>query len=206
MKLAFGIIVGLILGALVFSGGTAFVVINKVVPAVQKAFDNSNEKQPAKTTSLPTTTKPSSTTNPNQTSVSPIATTTIPLQSNDLSSGNFQISDGKISLQVSIVSVEGTGFTRTVTGKVTNNGSVVLHNSELKVELFSNNKQLNINGQPTWQKSYGTLAAGTSLTDKITLSLSLLDGLSAAQYGIEIHMTFLSTEKSQTVIYQYTLN
>ena len=212
MKMALGIIVGLILGVLVFSGGTAFIMINNVVPSVQKALAKTNtEKQPSLTNISPNTSLPKQTsntnTNPNPAPTQAIPITTIPQQNADSTDGNFQISDGNIGLQINIVSVEGTGFTRTVTGKVINNGSVTLHNTQLEVELFSNGKQLNFNnGQPSWQKSYGTLAAGSALTDQITLTLSLLDGLTATKYGVEIHMTLISTEKSQTFVYQYSLN
>jgi hypothetical protein len=205
MKLALGIVTGLILGALVFGGGTAFAVVNNVIPAVEKSLDNNNTQNQPTTTTSPSANPTQSTTKPNTTSAA-VPTTTIPLQG-DLSGNSFQLADGQIRLQVSIVSIEGTGFTRTVTGKVLNNGTVTLHNTQLKVELFSDGKQLKFNdGQPSWQKSYGTLAAGATLTDQITAKLSLIDGFNAAQYGIDIHLTFTSTEKSQTVIYHYSLN
>jgi hypothetical protein len=201
MKLALGIVTGLILGVLVLGGGTAFAVINNVIPAIQNALETNNTQSQPTATSNPTTSQ----TLPNSPVSTSIPTTTIPLQG-DLSGNSFQISDGQISLQVSIVGIEGTGFTRTVTGKVVNTGKVTLHDTQLKVELFSNGKQLNFNNGQPWQKSYGTLAVGASMTDKISATLSLFDVPNASKYGIDIHLTFSSTEKSQTLIYHYSLD
>jgi hypothetical protein len=102
-----------------------------------------------------------------------------------------------------ILSVEGSGFNRTVTGKLTNPGPVDLHNAKMKIEMYSNGKLIKNGSQNYVEKSFGVIKAGASVTDTISIKISIFDGFSVQNNGLVFVLTFTSDEKNQTISLDY---
>jgi hypothetical protein len=188
MKFTAGIIVGFLLGLVIFTAGTAGLAYLVVMPAFSVSSSSSDSSSAAV---------------PQTGSVYTGPAPTITMDSSNIPTDGFSISEGDISLAIDILSVEGSGFSRTVNGQITNDGRVDLHNCLLKVELYSNGDKLKINGQDSLTRSYGTLDAGDTITDSLEIKLSLTDGFKATQNGVLIVLTFSSDEKEQVMPFEY---
>lgn len=104
---------------------------------------------------------------------------------------------------MAVTEVSGTGFTRTVTAKVTNTGNVDAHNAWGKVEVFSQGQRIKLSGQDSARVDVGTIKAGVTATAQVTLSFGLADGLKIQQNGADVQFTINSDEGTQTLTYQY---
>jgi hypothetical protein len=189
--------ISLILGLTVVIIISAFIFINNFVHVVSNSAAAS-----------PTPVIPSSTIAPTvpPVSISPITPKTATPVPNPLPAATATgtpIPAQTINIALEILSVEGSGFSRTVTGQLTNNGTVDLHNCSLKIEIHSGNKLIQNDSQPYIERYFNTIRAGTVVTDVVSIKLGLVDGINVQNNGASFTLTFKSDEKSQTFTYQY---
>jgi hypothetical protein len=192
------LMISLILGLTVVIIVSSFIFINNFVHVIQ----NSAAASPAPA-------NPSSTVAPTvpPVSISPIPTgtaTPVPSPLPAATPIGTPNPAQTINIALEILSVEGSGFSRTVTGQLTNSGTVDLHNCRLKIEIISNGKQIKNDSQPYVEKSFNTIKAGTSVTDVVAIKLGLIDGINVQNNGAIFLLTFTSDENTQTFTYQYT--
>lgn len=108
-----------------------------------------------------------------------------------------------VNFNIAITSVSGSGLSRTITAQVSNTGNADAHNVWIKVELFSGQQRISINGKDYLRVDVGTLAANTTVTKEAALSVSIFDGLRIMQNGGTFQLTIYSDERTQTLSYNY---
>jgi hypothetical protein len=210
MKIKIALIVGIILCGLILLSIGVFFLINNVLNIFQNAPAPTLDltASPTSTSALPSTplsatptwTAASTLPAPSLTAASPASPpVSAPYPSVALSPTPVQSS----AVSFEILSVEGSGFSRTVTGKLTNTGSADLHNSKLKIEMYSNGKLIKNDSQSYVEKSFNTLKAGLAIVDVVSIKIGLIDGLSVQKNGVTFLLTFTSDEKTQTFTYDY---
>jgi hypothetical protein len=203
LKLRIGLIIGIVLCALIIASIGVFYFINDVL----NLFQNT-ELPTTQLSATPVITATPLPTTPSQTVASnlPSPTKTMtPSTSPSLSptAVNSTTPSPSSDISFNILSVEGSGFSRTVTGELTNTGSIDLHNSKLKIEMFSNGKLIKNDSKPYVEKNYDTLKAGAVITDVLAIKLSLVDGVTVQQNGVTFTLIFSSDEKTQTFKYDF---
>lgn len=108
-----------------------------------------------------------------------------------------------VDFQPAVIGVSGTGLSRTVTAQITNTGSADAHNVWAKVEVFSQQTRVMLDGKDYLRVDAGTLPAKTSVTKQATLNISILDGLRIQANGAQFVLTIYSDERTQTLTYDY---
>jgi hypothetical protein len=191
------LMISLILGLTVVIIVSAFIFINNFVHIVQNSAAAS--PTPASSSSTIASTVPPVSISP----LTPKASTPLPNPFPAATPTSAPIPVQTINIGLDIVSVEGSGFSRIVTGHLTNSGTVDLHNSVLKIEIFSNGKPIKNDSQTYVEKAFNTIKAGTSVTDVVAIKLGLIDGINVQNNGANFLLTFTSDEKTQTFTYQY---
>ncbi len=180
-----GIILGVVLGAVIVIGISAW-IISSIFSQGSQSNNSASTPKTIITSPTPTKSMTSSTS-----SGSPTAASQNPAQDNvnfSLSINNFNVS-GPTS--------------GTVNAQVTNTGTVDAHNVWVKVEIIYQGSIVKIGGQDYLRKDLGTLAPGQTVTSQVTLSVSLTDGIKIAQNGATFRLTVYSDEKTQTMSYDY---
>ncbi|MBI2832264.1 MAG: hypothetical protein HYX79_08415 [Chloroflexi bacterium] len=109
-----------------------------------------------------------------------------------------------VAFDLVITGVSGSGLSRTVTARVTNNGNAVAHNVWAKMEVASKGTKIQLSGQDYLRVEIGTLAAGASVNKEVTFNVSLSDGFSIMQNGATANLTLFSDEKTQAFSYDFT--
>ncbi len=204
-----GVITGVILGmVIIFAGG--FLLMKYAVNHISMS-SNQSEKPPASPLSdLPSqkTLVPTTTTSaippvtPTPATVRPTATT--PAATNPVASTPAKATDAKaVNFGLQIPDVSGDGLTRTITGEITNSGNLDAHNVKGKIEVFSNGKLVQINGQSYITRELGTIKAGQTVTTQIDLTFGIFDGMSISQNGATVNLEIASDEATQTLKYDY---
>jgi hypothetical protein len=144
------------------------------------------------------------------TSVLPVITTTAPLttSSTPRPTGTMVPSSTTsqaeyVKFEYEVTNVTGTGFTRTVSAKLKNSGTMDAHNVWVRVSASSGSSVIKMSGQNYLRVDIGTLKAASSVIKQVELSLSLVDALKVSQQGVRMEMTIVSDEYSETVYYDY---
>ena len=106
---------------------------------------------------------------------------------------------------MAIMGVALSGLDLTVSARFTNSGTADAHNVQARVELFSGNQRVKINGQDYMQDSLGALAIGQVLERQEKLSLTAGD-LIALLTGskVTIKLAVSSDEITQEISYDYS--
>jgi hypothetical protein len=206
-----GLISLIILGALIILGIMAWIFLNNIlnlfgntpVPEAPVASIGITPS-PSTTTLTASPTVSAASTAPASTTatlpVSPAAGWPIPTPATTTTAPS---PSGKADIDFEIVSIDGSGFSRTVTGLITNIGNIDLHQCKLKVEILSRDKLIKNDGQAYIEKSYSLIAAGASVKDTVDIKLSLLDGLNVQRNGVSFVLTFKASEMTRTFTYDY---
>jgi hypothetical protein len=191
MRTAIGIILGVVAGFIVLMAVIAILAFVYVVPAVNQI---SNQFTATPVTSYQTSVPPSTTTTskpiPNSTQ-SPVQTSSTTAE------------DNNINFTLEILSVSGANLSRTVTAMVINAGRIDAENCRAKIEVFSSNNRIKINGQAYLEQDLGTLKPGEPSISEVTLSFSALDAPKLLKNGVTINITLYSDQKTQTFSYDY---
>jgi hypothetical protein len=109
----------------------------------------------------------------------------------------------KVTFEISITDISGSGLSRAVTAQVKNTGSADAHNAWIKVDVSSLGQRISLSGQDSLKLNIGTVKARSSITAKASLSLYLGDGLRVRQNGAQLLLTVTSDEHTQTLPYNY---
>jgi hypothetical protein len=210
MKLKIGLIIGIVLCVLVILAAGVLYFLTDVLDLFQ------NTPPPAlPTTSLPTmaaaspnpaaTPQPALTVRPGLAVSTTLSTTLAASNSTAVSTttATAPVPSPTADVQFEVISVEGSGFTRTVTGKLTNSGSLDLHNPKLKIEMYSNGKLIKNDSAAYIDKSFPTLIAGESASDQVSIKIGLIDGVYVTQHGVSFVLTFTSDELTRQFSYDY---
>lgn len=94
-------------------------------------------------------------------------------------------------------------FSRSITAQISNTGSDDAHNVWFRLEAFSAGSRVQLNGQDYVRVDIGNLAAGAAVTEQVTVSVALFDGLRISQKGAALVLTINSDELTQNLSYEY---
>jgi hypothetical protein len=184
MKTTLGIILGVILGFLVLMAIVALLVFMYIIPAVSQ-------------TSITSFPAPSITYSPAPNSATPVPTVSKPSPTTTTSTGN------DVNFVLNINSVSGTDFSRRISAELINTGTNNAQNTWVKVEVFSGGNKIKIKGEDFLRKDIGTLKAGMSTIQQVTLSFSPFDAAKLLLNGAAFNLTICSDQKTQTFSYDY---
>ena len=205
MKMALGVITGVILGMLlIFSGG--FLLMKYAVNQISMNTNQSGKPPDSALSDLSSQKSlvPSTTTatTPPVTPAPAITrpTATAPAAINPVSSSAVAKA---VNFGLQIPDVSGDGLTRTITGEITNSGNLDAHNVKGKIDVFSSGKLVQINGQNYITRELGTIKAGQTVTTQIELTFGIFDGVSISQNGATVNLEIASDEATQTLKYNY---
>lgn len=190
MKFARGLILGIVLGGAIIVGGlflfgffsTHKQILNANTPTISPG-------------SIPISSPSVSTINSTFNSI-PIPSST------SLTVSQVPTSDA-VYFDMGVTSISGTGFSRIVTWQITNTGIIDAHNVSFSAQVYSQGKLIRVNGLDSISKTLGTIHAGETVTDEVTLSFSLLDAPEILLNGVTIDLAIVSNEKKQTMTYDY---
>ena len=188
MKMTLGVIVGVILGALILFAGSTLLV-KYALSQISRAASNQ--------TTQPVTSPLFDYSSPTP-SLSPAIQPTINVPSTPESTPEITSSGSEaVNFDLAIISVSGSGLSRTINGKISNTGNQDAHNVMGKIGVISSNKQIKINGQDYFiNKDFGAIPAGQSITAQVDLTFGLLDSLSIAQNGATVTLEITSDEEN----------
>lgn len=110
---------------------------------------------------------------------------------------------GNVVFDFAITDITGTGLSRTITAQLGNSGNGDAHNVWAELTVSSGGSVIKVNGQTSLRIDVGTLPAGQTVTEQVTLSFSITDGLKIAQNGATFNVTVHSAERNQTFSYDY---
>lgn len=109
-----------------------------------------------------------------------------------------------VSFDIAITGVTGTELlTKTVSARIINTSGRDVHNAWIKVELFSQDQRVALNGLEYLRVDIGTLKAGEAALKQATITVGLFDGLKISQNGSRFALTIFSDEGTQTINYDY---
>ncbi len=202
MKSALGIATGVVLGLAV--------VVSVFFALLSSHPFQANPGQPPVETTLPSpatlpltvaavtlpSTVATASPSPPESQTSPVAVSPAPTRT--------PLKPPAVSFSLSISSMTGSGFSRTVSAVIKNTGSADAHNTGLKVEAFYQGSKVKLGGQDSIQQTLGTLKAGESRPLQAVLSFSLTDGARILENGARFVITISSDEKTQTLDYSFT--
>lgn len=209
MKTTIGIIVGVILGSLLFFGCLVFFLFSFIFPLnwdssidtslpvvvdipadSPPAVSNTNSDQlPAKVTPAPATPPPDKGKNTND----------------DLSPSSGSTPEAPVvKFTLGIVSFNISGMSSgTVVTQIANNSNIDAHNSWIKVKIYSkDNNLIKIDGQDYYRKDLGTIKAASTITSQATITVNPLDGMRILSNGAMFHITITADEATQSLTYQ----
>jgi hypothetical protein len=188
MKTTIGIILGAVLGAIIVTGVTLWMVSSLFSPRTQESPSNvaittpqTTITPPAPLTIVPSTISPTL----------PPITGESPAQSGV----NFK-------LNINNFSISGLN-SGTVDAQITNTGTSDAHNVWVKLEIIYQGSIIKIGGQDYFRKDLGTIKPGETVTSQVNITVSLTDGIKIAQNGSSFRLTVYSDEKTQTLTYDY---
>ncbi len=186
MKLAIiGIILAVIALVVIVAAGVNFLSsfsFSKLLPESQPP---SSSPSPAPSPSpTPPPTQPPPTTPPTTTNA-PAPTATQPA--------------AEVNFEIAITNISGSGLSRTITADITNTGIKDAHDVWVKLEVFSQQTRVSLDGKDSLRVDVGTLPAKTSVTKQATLVFSITDGLKIMRNGADFTLTINSTERTQTM-------
>jgi cytoskeletal protein RodZ len=205
MKQTIGIILGVVLGCLIVLGVVIFIVINSFFPfnqdiSVASPSPTSFAVEPDSSGSaaaLPTTASPTTAPSPVPDKPSPAP----PTQPAPESTPEPQ--DVSFTMGVSSFRISG-ATSGTVVAQIVNTGSVDAHNAWIKVEIYTQDTLVKVDGEDFFRKDLGTIKAGSTITPQATINVSLGDGLRILANGARFELTIFCDEGSQSVSYTIT--
>ena len=109
-----------------------------------------------------------------------------------------------VKFSLEITGISGSGFSRSVSARLTNVGTVNAHNVWGKIEAFYQGTRITLSGHDYVRKDIGLLSAGNSVITDVTLNFSLIDAIKISQNGVSLVLTIFSDEFAQTFYYDYT--
>ncbi len=109
-----------------------------------------------------------------------------------------------VNFNLMITSIKDTGLlSRSITGEITNTGSIDAHNVICEIRVYSKGKQIQIGGKDSISKAIGTIGAGETATTTVDLSFGAFDGVTLSQNGATINLQIASDEKTQLLTYDF---
>ncbi len=108
-----------------------------------------------------------------------------------------------VDFDLEIISIDGSGLSRTVTAELSNLGDFDAHNVWVKFEAFSDDERIELNGQNYLREDIGLLKAGSKISKNTTISVGFTDGLKIQNKGAEFVVTVHSDEKIKTISEHY---
>ena len=108
-----------------------------------------------------------------------------------------------VNFDLSVTRIFGGGLSRTVTWQITNSGTINANNVSVIAQIYSQGSLIKVNGLDSIVKTLGTIKAGETVIDQITLSFGILDAPKILLNGVAINLTLSSDEKTQTITYDY---
>jgi hypothetical protein len=184
MKTTIGIILGVILGLIIITIVSVWLVFSVFSSDTQPNTGNS----PTIVSPPPTTkVEPDFPSNP----ISPSIITPSPPGST-------------VNYSVNITGFQVSGLSSgTVVAQISNTGTGDSHNVWAKVEIIYQGSIVRIAGQDSLRKDIGTVKAGGTITTEATINLGLTDGIKISQNGATIRLTIYSDEKTETLSYDF---
>jgi hypothetical protein len=182
------LIIGIILAALILVAVGALIgkyALNQTPPPITQAPSATSTISPSKTYSPVAAVPKTVTTSPPFT--------------------NLPSDSDKVNFGLQITNVSETGIlSRSITGEISNTGSVDAHNVICKIEVYSKGKLIKVNsGLSSVIKSLGTINAGKTATTRVDLAFSPVDALTLTQNGVTVNLQISSDEKTQLLTYDY---
>jgi cytoskeletal protein RodZ len=205
MKKTIGIILGVVLGCLIVLGVVIFIVISSFFPFNQDISvaspspTNFAVKPDSSGSAAALPTKASPTTAPSPTPAKPSPAP--PAQPTPKATPEPQ--DVSFTMGVSSFRISG-ATSGTVVAQIVNTGSADAHNAWIKVEIYSQDMLVKVDGEDFFRKDLGTIKAGSTITPQATINVSLRDGLRILANGARFELTIFCDEGSQSVSYTIT--
>jgi cytoskeletal protein RodZ len=187
MRFTIGLIVGIILGVVIAVGGLFL-------------FDFFSARSANPPTASPSSTFVSSPS---------VSTTNSPVNGNPTTSstrslpGSPPTTSAAVNFDLTVTNISGTGLSRTITWQITNTGTIDAHNVSVEAQIYSQGDLVKVNGLDSISETLGTIQAGETITDNVTLSFSVLDAPKILLNGATINLTVSSDEITQTITYDY---
>lgn len=179
----FGIIIGVLIGIVILGATVTSVLILAVLPVTRTLSSEGGTGQATYTT-IPST-----------------------IPSSRLPAGTTASSSADVRFSPEITDISGENLSRTITAKLTNSGTSDAHNVRARVEVFSlaNRIKIKTDGieREYLEKKLGTIKAGTTVTVRETVSISVFDSWKISRDGAVVSLTIYSDEATRTTSYEY---
>ncbi len=157
MKKTIGVLLGVILGSLVVIGIFTFLLITNILP-----FNRASSIDTSDTALSGTQPSPSASLSSAETGSTP--------ESDPQLAGQATSAQPDVNFVMAISSFSVSGVTSgTVVARITNTGTVDAHNSWIKVEVYSQDSLIKINGEDFFRKDLDTIKAGSTITPEATI-------------------------------------
>jgi hypothetical protein len=181
---------------------TAVIILIALIAVFSGVFSTPNQTQEIeKVTKKLTTTPASEHTAGNEISTTTTTTTSQPLAANPPVATSP--AGDNVKFDFTLDDISGSGLSRTITAKLTNLGPGDAHNVWGKMEGFSKETRVKLNGKENIRIDVGTLKGGAAITRQLTLSFSLSDGLKILQNGARFVFTVYSDEHTQAMPHDF---
>ena len=195
MKTAVGVVLGVVIGFVIITVAAIVLIFNVFGAANRTPSTPTPLGTPVQTQTASPAVSPPASTNP-----SALLPSTSPVPANS----NVTAASPVVDFKVNISAVENTGLTsRKITGQITNAGTADTHNVSAKVQVFCQGSPVKINNQDYIIQPFGTIKAGETISQGISVSFSILDAGRLTQYGATVNLTITSDEKSQSFSYNF---
>jgi hypothetical protein len=178
--------------------GIVFGIVYGVIP-LHSEVSPVAERQTSSQTPSPV---PSSTQVPSPSSVPP--STPIPSPSLPAPASLPPTQNVDVRFEFAVTDISGTGFSRTITAEITNTGNTDAHNVWGRVQVFSGDSLIKLDGKEFLRVDVGTIKAGETVTAEVTLSFGFTDGLKISRNGAEFVLNIYSDEFTDTFSYNYS--
>ncbi|MFC2039874.1 hypothetical protein ACFLTW_01695 [Chloroflexota bacterium] len=109
-----------------------------------------------------------------------------------------------VRFEHTITDISGNGLTRTVKTNLTNTGDMDAHNVWGKLQVFSNESVIKLDGEEFLRIDIGSVTAGNTVTTEVTLSFGFTDSLKILKNGAEFVLDINSDEFTDTFRSYYT--
>jgi hypothetical protein len=193
MKTGIGIVLGVVIGIVIITVAAVVLIFNLFGAANRTASTQTPLGTPVQNPATSPAVSPAAPPVP-----SVLSPSTAPVPSNS----NATAASPAVDFNVNIGAVENTGLTsRKITGQITNTGTVDAHNVTAKVQVFCQGSLVKINNQDFITQPFGTIKAGDTVSQGISVSFSILDAGRLTQNGATVNLTITSDETTRTFSY-----
>jgi hypothetical protein len=195
MKTAIGVVLGVVIGVIIVSVVTAVLIFN-VFDAIQRTV---SVQTPGGLPVQKLATPPAATSIPSITPSLPL-----PPTGAAPSNTNTNVAPPNVVFKLNITAVDNTGLTsRNITGQITNTGNVDAHNVTAKAQVLSQGSVVKVNNQDYITQFIGTVKAGETVSETMSLSFNIMDVGRLTQSGATVNLSVISDEKTQTFTYNF---